>query len=146
MVRLGPERVLLVIGGLEDIDAENKDGTHCRNPRPAQMHGVGGGVAALGGVQERNPGEIAEGEHEAQSVGGNVHPGRDAGSVVLAAEHIVGLNGRREDNAVGDVAVVAVLLGDEGQIQQDPPSQTGTDFAPGLDVDFPKKWQSDAGV
>lgn len=68
MVRLGPERVLLVIGGLEDIDAENKDGTHCRNPRPAQMHGVGGGVAALGGVQERNPGEIAEGEHEAQSV------------------------------------------------------------------------------
>ena len=137
--------MLLIVGGIEDIDAVDKNGTHDRDPRPTQMHGVGGKVAALGGVQERNPDEMAEGEHEAHAISGDVHHGQDAGSVVLAAEHIVGLNGHCEDNAVGDVAVAAVLLDDEGQIQQNPSGQTGTDFAPSLDVDFSEEWKGDGG-
>jgi hypothetical protein len=56
------------------------------------------------------------------------------------------LYGCREDDAIRDVAIVAILLGYKGEIKQDPPGQTRADFAPGLDVDFTEEWQCDAGV
>lgn len=107
---------------------------------------MGGEVAALGRVEEGHPHEVAEAQHEAEAVGGDVHHGQHARLAPLAGQHVPALHAGREDDAVGDEAVVAVLLRDEGEVEEQPARQPRPHLAPGLDVDLTEKGESDARV
>jgi hypothetical protein len=69
------EIVLLGVGVAEDVIADQvyeDDGSGGKRP---EFHGVEDEVAGLEGVHERHPCQIAKGEHETESVGGDIHSG-----------------------------------------------------------------------
>ena len=51
-----------------------------------------------------------------------------------------------QDDGVGNAAKVAVLLRDEGKVDNDPAQHAGTKFTPSLDVDFAEERKHDARV
>lgn len=137
---------LLGVGCTEDVQADGKRGGEGSNARPAEVSGIDGEVAALRRVNEGNPDNIAESKHEAETVGDDIHHAENTSLGILALEDVVALDSRDENHTVGNVAVVAVLLGDKGEIQQKPASQTGAHLQPSLDVNLSKDGEVDAGV
>ncbi|KAI7001191.1 Delta(14)-sterol [Hortaea werneckii] len=93
-------------------------------------------VSGLEAVDERDPDEIAEGEHQAETVVGEVDSGEDGRLVVEGIHDVEGLEDGDDEDRVGDVAVRFVLMSHESQIENDPTEQAGTKFHEGLDVDF----------
>ena len=143
---VGAEAVLLVVDGAEDVVADTLDGQDSDDALDAEVDGVDGEVAGLHAVGEGDPGKVAEGEHHAETVGDQVDGGQDGGLHVQCVEGVDGLGGGDQDDRVGDTAVVAVLLHDEGQVHDDPAEHAGAQLTPGLDVDLAEDGQHDTGV
>jgi hypothetical protein len=74
-----PEIVLLAVGGAEDVVAEHVEGEDDGGQDGAELDLLVDEVAGLEGVGEGDPGEVADGEHETEAVGGDVHGGEDGG-------------------------------------------------------------------
>ena len=75
--RVSAEAVLLVVGGAEDVVAGAEDGEDDGAAPGAEVDGVDGEVARLEGVDEGEPDEVTEGEHEAEAIGRDVDGGQD---------------------------------------------------------------------
>lgn len=146
VIRLRAEDLLLIIRRAEDVQTRREDGKDAGNASPAQVDGVDGEVAGLSGVEKGHPNDVAKRQHEAQAVGGDVHHGEQAGLHELALEDVVALHGGGEEDAVGKVAVGAVLLCAEGEVEDDPAGQTGAHLQPGFEVDLAEEREGDAGV
>jgi hypothetical protein len=146
LVWVGAEGELLRVGEAEDGDADDEDTGDKSKIDPAKVYRVDGEIATLGGVEEGDPDDVAKRKHEAQAVGDNVHHAENARLRILSLQNIVALDGGDEQDAVRDVTVIAVLLGDKGQVEQDPASQARTHFQPCLDVNLAKEGEGDTGV
>jgi hypothetical protein len=66
--------------------------------------------AHLERVDERDPGQISEGEHESETVSGDVHGGEDRSLGTQSVPHIEALEGVEEEHREGDRARGLVLL------------------------------------
>jgi len=97
-------------------------------------------------VDEWHPNNVAKREHQAEAVGGDVDRGQDSRLEVMAIKDIKRLDCGDENNAVSDIAIQAVLLGDEGTVHQGPAEQARTKLHPLLDVDLANDWERDAWV
>lgn len=75
--RVGPEAVLLVVDGAEDVVSEKLDSGDGDDALDAEVNGIDGQVAGLDGVGEWDPDEIAKGQHHAEAVLNDVHGGQD---------------------------------------------------------------------
>lgn len=96
-----PEIVLLRVTDLEDIHPhEGQEGDTSRSGR-TEVDGVEGEVPRLKTEDEGDPGEVAEREHEAETVGRDVHLVED-GALPGSAGPITTVGDRlREDLAEG---------------------------------------------
>ena len=146
VVGVGAEVVLLAVGEAEDGEGGQQQGTDCQEANSAELLRVHGEVAGLLRVQERHPDKIAESKHEAEAVGGNVDGGQDGGLHDVGVEDVESLDDGDEDDAVGDEAVQAVLLGDEGAVDNDPAEQAGPELHELLDVNLSDQGEGDAWV
>lgn len=146
MVGVPTEKVLLRVGRAEDVQTGGEHGADDGQTCGTECDWVRGQVAGLRGVKEGQPGDIAKSKHEAQAVGSNVHHGQDTRLHVLAFEHVVSLHSCREQDAVGNKTIVAVLLGNVGAVEQDPARQAGAHLEEGLDIDLAEKGPRDARV
>lgn len=114
------ESVLLAVRRAEHGVAKRLHGEDASTPGPAQAHGVHGEVPGLEAVGEGQPDEVPEREHDTEAVRRDVHGGENGGLVPERVEDVDGLRGVGQDHAVGYVPVGAVLLGGEGEIQEEP--------------------------
>lgn len=116
VVGVRAEAVLLVVDGAENVV------TYCLNRSDgdetldAEFNGVGSKVAGLQAVGEGHPDEVAEGEHEAEAIAYDVDGCEHGGLHVVAVEDVEGLGEGNEDDGVGNLAEVAVLLHDECKV------------------------------
>ena len=78
VVGVGAEAVLLVVAAAEDIIAEALHGEDAEDPVDAEVDGVDSEISRLERVDEGEPGEISESEHESEAVGRDIH-GREHG-------------------------------------------------------------------
>jgi hypothetical protein len=101
VVRVGAELVLLAIRAAEDPIPEALNGENARNTDEPKVDGVHGEISALQGVHERDPTQIAEAEHEAEAVGGDVHGGENRRLVDETVDRVPGLEYVDQDHAVG---------------------------------------------
>ncbi|KFZ06227.1 hypothetical protein V501_07613 [Pseudogymnoascus sp. VKM F-4519 (FW-2642)] len=144
--RVGAEAVLLVVRAAEDVVPQTQDGEDASVTREAEGEGVDGEVARLQTVDEGDPSEVAEGEHESEAVGGDVHGSEHGGFHVEGVEDVEGLEEGDEDDGVGDVAVGLVLVRDEGDVEDDPAEESWAQLAEDFDVDFAEDGEGDARV
>lgn len=146
IVRVRAECVLLGVCKAEDREARDEHGEDAREPDRPQGDGIDRKILGLQAVEEGHPDEIAKGKHAAEAVGGDVHGGEDSGLHEYAVEHVKSLHDGNEDNAVSDEAIGAVLLGDEGAVEEDITEHAGTQLHEFLDVDLADEGQGHAGV
>ena len=140
------EAVLFVVDGAEDVVSKCLDGGDAQDALEAELDRVGGEVAGLDGVGEGHPDDVTKGKHHTKTVGNKVDGGEDGRLHVQAIEHVDGLGKGDEEDRVGDPAKVAVLLGDEGEIEDDPTQQARTYLAPCFDIDLAEDGEVDTGV
>jgi len=91
VVGVRAEAVLLVVAAAEDPVTSSLHAEDGKGIEWAQDDWVYGEVASLKTVGEGQPGEVAKGQHEAESVGSNVDCGQDGGLHVECIEDIDGL-------------------------------------------------------
>ena len=72
---------------------------------PGAYLGVVHQVAGLQRVREGHPGQVAEGQHEAEAVGGDVHGGQDGGLVPQRVRHVQPVEGAHERHGRADAPV-----------------------------------------
>lgn len=134
------ETAFFVVRCAEDVESHRLNESYEGDAAVAEVDGVDGEVAGLKAVGEGQPDEVAEGEHEAEAVGGDVHLGGDGWFHVEGIGDVEGLEGGDDEDAVGDGGVSGVLLGDEGEVQDDPAGEARAHLVEGLDVDgLPKE-------
>lgn len=146
VVGVGAERILLEVGGAEDVKAQADEREHARQSGRSQRQRVDGQVASLLRVHERHPDEVTERKHHAETVRGNVHCRQNGGLKPPRVDNVQSLHNGDADDAVGNVAVVAVLLGAPRAVEDNPPHHAGAELAPLLEIDFADKGDDDAGV
>lgn len=59
-------------------------------------------VPGLQGVNERNPGEVAEAQHESKTIGGDVHSGENRLFHVHSVPHVEALQQGDQQHGHGD--------------------------------------------
>ena len=125
-----------------------------------QTDRVEGEVSSLKRVGEGYPGEITDSEHEAESVGRNVHRGQDrcliqaifslikeVGTERQSITHLVvdrvnnvdRLHAHYQPHASGDVGKTSesnTLLAEAGDIEDEPEDETRSEFVELLDIKF----------
>ena len=140
------EAVLLVVGGAEDVVTYRLGREDKSDAGEAEVERVDGEVAGLEGVDEGEPDEIAEGEHEAEAIGGDVDGGEHGGFHIEGVEDVKSLEGREEEDGVGDGVVGFVLVGDVGEVEEDPAEHAGAELAEDFDVEEAEEGEVDARV
>ena len=98
---VGAEAVFLIVGAAEDVVACALGEEHEGDPRGPEAVGVGGEVAGLEGIDKGEPDEVAEGEHEAEAVGGDIDGGEHGGLHVEGVEDVDGLEEGEQEERVG---------------------------------------------
>jgi hypothetical protein len=146
VLRVGAEAVLFVVHGAEDVVAETLDGENGNNALDAEVDGVHRKVTRLDGVCEGHPYEITERQHHTEAVLDDVHGGQNGGFHEQRIERVHCLGNGNQDDGVSDTAKVAVLLHDEGNIDDDPAEHARAQLAPRLDVDYAEDGERDARV
>jgi hypothetical protein len=144
--RVGAEAVLLVVRAAENVVPQTENGENAGVTGEAEGEGVDGEIARLQTVDERHPSEVAEGEHEPEAIGGDVHGGQHGGFHVEGVEDVEGLEEGDENDRVGDVAVGLVLVRDECDVEEDPAEESRAQLAENFDVDLPEDGEGDARV
>lgn len=145
VVGVRPEAVLLVVGGAEDVVSHALEGEDAGDALQPEGERVDGQVAGLKAVEGREPGNVAEGKHEAESVVDAVDRGQDSGFHVQAVEDVEHLESGDHDDGVGYIAVDFVLVGDECEVKNDVPYQTRTHLVEEFDVDGLASCNGDEG-
>lgn len=110
------------------------------------MNGVDGQIACLQGIDEGQPDQITKGEHETETIGGDVHGRQDGGFHVESIEDVQCLEGSDQQDTVTDGVVELVLLRDEGHVQDDPAEHARSEFAEGFDVQGANQGEIDSRV
>ena len=146
VVGVGAEAVLLVVDGTEDVVADTLDCKDGDDALEAKIDRVDGEVTGLETVCEGNPDQVAERQHHSKTISDEVDGSQDGGLHVQGVECVDSLGGGDQDDRVGDTAVVAVLLHDEGKVHDDPAKHTGAQLTPRLDVDLTEDRKYNTGV
>lgn len=146
IVGVGAKRVLLVVGRAEDEEAEANQGEHGNQSKRTQSEGMERQVASLLGVDKGDPDKVSEGKHHAKTISGDVHGSQDGRLEPPGVDNVESLHDGNDDAAIGNMSVVAVLLGAPGTVEDDPAHHTRAQLAPLLDVDLADEGNGDAGV
>lgn len=96
---------------------------------------MGGEEAGLQGVHERYPDQVAKAQHETEAVGSDIHGCENCRLVPEPVEHVPELKGVDENHAIGDAAMYAMLLNEEGKVQERPQDQARAELAEGFEVE-----------
>lgn len=133
---VGAEAVLLIVDGAEDVISEGLDSSNSSDTLNAQINGVDRQISGLNGVGEWYPHEITKRQHHTEAVLDDVHGSQDGGFHVERVERVDCLSDGDKYDGVRDAAKVAVLLHNEGEIDDDPAEHTRAKLAPRLNVDL----------
>lgn len=146
---VGPVRaedVFLRVGATEDIIACEIDGEDDEGAQGAELDRVDGQIARLQGVDEGQPDQVAEGEHETETVRGDVHGREDGWLVPERVEDVDPLEDGHQKHTIGYVAVQFVLMRHERQIEKEPAQHARSKLAEDFDVDRPEIWNVHARI
>lgn len=103
-------------------------------------------VPGLQGVDEGHPDNVTKGKHHSETVSCDVHGGQDGWLVPPRVKDVDGLDQSDADGAVGNVAVVAVLLRTPGAVEDDPTHHARSELQPLLEVDLANQGDDNPGV
>ena len=148
------ELILLAVGEAEGDISDDVDGGGEEEPEVGERLGVDVEVLALEGVEEGNPCDVAEAEHETESVVDNIHHGDVAGLELEGVDDVeevaeAGTESRKELTvgigseplrevlrSTGFTEDSLVLGNNEGPGKNRPTNQTRTEFENPLEVEF----------
>lgn len=152
-----PKVILLAIGSSEDVVSDEVDKENSNGQGKAELDGIEHQITRLEAVREGEPAEIANRQHEAESVGSDVHLGENTGLckavnersesggrchlIIERVDHVSGLEEEDEPHRVGHVGETAAtrsLLTDHADVVEDPKDQTGADFVERFEVKGPE--------
>ncbi|KAI3481015.1 hypothetical protein L1887_56841 [Cichorium endivia] len=130
------ELVLLGVGLAEDVVAGEVDGDDGGGAGDAEVDGVEGEVARLEAVDEGDPYEVADGEHESEAVGGDVHGGEDGRLHEEGVGDVPEVESADEGHGVGDAtAQLDVLVAGAADVENGPEDEARTELVERLDVE-----------
>ena len=92
------------------------------------------------GVDERHPEQVAHGQHEAETIGGDIHSSENGGLVVKRVSNVPALEGEDEPHGIGDagqgqgarLGATDSLFACHGQVDERPQDHAGTEFIEGF--------------
>lgn len=96
-----------------------------------------GEVTRLEAINERNPGQVSNCEHEAKTVGGDVHGSEEGGFIVEAVCDIPELESEDKPHGICDVLDTTTtngLFASHADVDENPKDETGAEFVEGLEV------------
>lgn len=97
-----------------------------------------GQVPSLETIGERNPSKVSNGEHEAETVGGDVHGCEESGFIVESVCDIPELEGEDEPHGIRDFIETTTtdsLFAGHADIDENPENETWAQFIERLDVE-----------
>ena len=97
-------------------------------------------IPSLDGVDERYPEQVADGEHETETIRRDIHSSQDGGFVVKRVGNVPTLEGEDEPHRIGDagqgqgvrLGATDSLLACHGQVDEGPQNHAGTEFIEGF--------------
>lgn len=149
-----PERVFVAVGHPEDVESSEVESDNGGASWQTEVDGVESEEPRLDAVCERNPDEVAKGQHVAETIGRDVHLGqhgclgygqsctsyqirrRRHGTHLepLAVGRVEELESDDQPHAIGHSAVLDILLAEARDVEQRPEDQTGSIFVESFDV------------
>ena len=123
---------------MEDVVPESHERGDERQSLLTQVVGLDAEEARLQGVSEGDEGEVAEREHEPETVGGNVHHCQQSLLVQHTVKDVESLEKVDEDERVVNAAKVVlndVVVVQATQVDQQPQQHPGSQLAEQLDVE-----------
>ena len=145
IVRVSPEAILFIVGGAEDVVANAEDHEHEQHVG-AQLDRVDSKVACVQAVSKRQPYYVAQSQHETEAVRDDVDGRQHCRLHIQRVEDVERLRGRRDNHGVSDGAIITILPGHHGAIEDDPAEEAWPQLHPSLDVDLAKDWKVNARV
>lgn len=101
---------------------------------------MAGEIPGLQTVRKWHPAQVAERQHEPESIGGDVHCCQDRGLVIERVKDVPELEDVDQEHRVGHVPVGVVLVGEEGKVEDWPHDHSGAELAEGLEVEVVDAW------
>jgi hypothetical protein len=96
-----------------------------------------GEVTGLEVINERNPGQVSNREHEAKAIRGDIHGGEESRLVVEAICNIPKLESKDEPHGICDILKTTTadsLFACHADVDEHPEDETRTQFIEGLEI------------
>lgn len=127
--------ILLSIGAPENVVSNALSRNNNQSMGQAHIDREIGQEASLKRVVHGQPGQQSIGEHETESIGGDVHSRQDGRFVPERVDNVKGLKEENGDHRVGDASESVILLAGHTKVQKDPADETRTELDKVLDVE-----------
>mmetsp|Transcript_26066 Transcript_26066/g.60859 ORF Transcript_26066/g.60859 Transcript_26066/m.60859 type:complete len:377 (+) Transcript_26066:351-1481(+) len=134
-VGIAAEGILLTVGAAEDAVSQGVGGQHQQEHGEAEVRIVIDQIPRLEAVREGHPGQVAKDQHEAESVGGNVHRRQDGPFLIQRIPNVESLEGIDQHHTTTDVPKLLLLLDNHGHVEEGPADEAGTELAELLPVE-----------
>lgn len=133
--RVRTEAVLGAVRAAEDVVSCTLNCQDSGKTKVPQVNRVAGEIPGLQTVREWQPAQVAECQHEPESIGGDVHRCQNGRLVVERVKDVPELEDVDKDHRVGHVPMGVVLVGEEGKVEDRPHDHSGAELAEGLEVE-----------
>lgn len=138
--------ILLTVGAPEDPVANTLGTDHQQAVGKAHVHRERGQETCLERVVHRQPSQQSIGEHESESVSGDVHGCQDSRFVPERVNDVKGLKEEDGSHRVGDASKVLVLTAGHSKVEKDPSNETWAKLDKVLDVEGRVRRGAESGV
>lgn len=127
--------VLLTVSAPEDPVADTLGTDHQQAVGKAHIYRIRGQETRLKRVVHWQPSQQSIGEHESESVSGDIHGGQDSGLVPERVNNVKSLKEEDGGHGVGDASKVLVLTTGHSKVENDPSNETWAKLDKVLDVE-----------
>lgn len=130
-----PKVCLFIVRRAENVQSEELECGDCYRGGYAEIDWVEGQETRLERVCEWDPGEVAKGEHEAESVCSDIHLTKDSRFRDHAVDNVPPFKGQYEPHGIGHSSQTDVLLARTGNVENHPADKSRADLVECLNVE-----------